>query len=369
MTRYSRASCATDLPDAATAPEEILLIPAGEVPTRPHDGRPPWRNDIPSAVIAASRELRADLPVDYDHQLETAAKAGGTAPAAGWVTALFERAGAIWGRVQWTERARAAIESREYRFISPTFDFDRGSRRITRLVSAALTNDPAFFMRALAAAGGGHADTGESSTMDETLKQIAADLGLAEDADAAAVQAAVAALKSGASEAAATVEAVAAELADDAEDPGSVPREGTALASRVRALKGDGTPDPSRYVPIAEHRALGSRVAALEARDATARATAAVDRAIADGKVTPAGRAWAMAYAAKDPDGFADFVRAQPAIVRPGRHRSEGGTPAEGALTVEERAVCRATGISEDDYKRTRDADRAAARAGSEGDS
>lgn len=39
------------------------------------------------------------------------------------------RDGAIWGRVEWTERAAAAIRAREYRFLSPSFGFDKPRSR------------------------------------------------------------------------------------------------------------------------------------------------------------------------------------------------------------------------------------------------
>ncbi|MBC6438965.1 MAG: hypothetical protein GDA49_00820 [Rhodospirillales bacterium] len=57
------AVAATEL-EAGNVPSEILLMPAGTVQTRPHDGREAWTNANPEAVIAASRELSADPVID-----------------------------------------------------------------------------------------------------------------------------------------------------------------------------------------------------------------------------------------------------------------------------------------------------------------
>ncbi len=71
------------------APEAVRLLPSGEIRTRPHDRRDPWHNTAPQAVVDASRELKADLPIDYDHQTEFAKENGREAPAAGWIKQLY----------------------------------------------------------------------------------------------------------------------------------------------------------------------------------------------------------------------------------------------------------------------------------------
>jgi len=89
-------------------PDWIQLIPAGSF--RGRDGRGPYVLDDPGAVIAATNALRmrAGIPIDYDHATDFAAPNGNPAPAAGWITEFAIRDGAIWGRVEWTERAANA---------------------------------------------------------------------------------------------------------------------------------------------------------------------------------------------------------------------------------------------------------------------
>ncbi len=145
---HPTAACATEL--AAGAPEWVQLLPRGEVRTRPHDGRAPWRLEDPEAVIGATRALVHDLPIDYEHQTDKAAENGQPAPAAGWIKELAARDDGIHGRVAWTDKARSMLEGREYRFLSPVFQFDRKTREIKRVMRAALTNDPAIFLTAIA---------------------------------------------------------------------------------------------------------------------------------------------------------------------------------------------------------------------------
>ncbi|MCY4548130.1 MAG: hypothetical protein OXC28_07170 [Defluviicoccus sp.] len=333
--------------DVSGAPAEVELIPAGAVPTRPNDRRPPFVNDDPEGVVAASKELVLDLPIDYEHQGEHARENGREAPAAGWIKGLFVRDGAVWGRVEWTGKAAAHLAAREYRYLSPVFQYDRASRRIRRIESAALTNAPAFFMRALARA---EANDAEESEMD---KEIARALGLAEDASEADILAAAKAAAKAAGElaaAAGSVKAIAlaAGLAGDAA-AGDVAE--AVKTAKAAAAAGAGDPDPAKFVPRAEFDDLRGRFEALETSGAEARATTAVDRAIKAGKLTPASRDWGLGYAKKDPEGFDRFAAGQPAILPGGRVVPPGEPGAGGdTLTAGERAVCRATGVSEEKF-------------------
>ncbi|WP_371359873.1 phage protease [Pseudomonas sp. KT_2_4] len=142
----------TDL--SATAPEGTIpdwveLIPAGQTVTG-RDGRK-WLFDVQGqALVLSNFTDRADeLPIDWEHSTQHRAPKGEPAPAGGWILQLEIRDGALWGRVEWTPRAAAQVSSREYRFLSPVFDYDPVTMRIARLVSAGLTNKPNFLLTAL----------------------------------------------------------------------------------------------------------------------------------------------------------------------------------------------------------------------------
>lgn len=123
------------------APDWIHLLPLGEI--KAVDGRA-WRNIDPQAVVNATRAIGRDLPIDYDHATDIGKTTGAPAPAAGWITAVEARADGIWGKASWTERGRAALAAREWRFISPVFLFDKATGVIRSILRAALTNDPAI---------------------------------------------------------------------------------------------------------------------------------------------------------------------------------------------------------------------------------
>lgn len=128
------------------APEWIQLIPAGQLVGR--DGRE-WINDRPELVLDAFAANELDIPLDLEHATELKATQGDPAPAVGWVRELQVRDGQIWGRVEWTEAGRNAVESKSYRYVSPVIIFERTSKRVVALTSVGLTNRPNLFLNAL----------------------------------------------------------------------------------------------------------------------------------------------------------------------------------------------------------------------------
>lgn len=134
------------------APQWVELIPAADADgiVAGRDGRA-WRFDAPAhqSILSAHAGLGMDVPVDWEHATQHRASEGGEAPAAGWVNQLEIRDGALWGQVEWTERAAQQIGSREYRYLSPVFDYDTTTRRIAQLVSVGLTNLPNLRLTAL----------------------------------------------------------------------------------------------------------------------------------------------------------------------------------------------------------------------------
>src|ERR1035441_3326235 len=57
-----------------------------------------------------------EVPIDYDHAIETAAASGVPVPAAGWIKSIEsapDRNGILWAIVQWTQKA-AGMRSEEH---------------------------------------------------------------------------------------------------------------------------------------------------------------------------------------------------------------------------------------------------------------
>ncbi|HVN63421.1 MAG TPA: phage protease [Candidatus Binataceae bacterium] len=309
---------AAAIPDAdGAAGQWIELIPAGVFFGR--DGRGPFRLSNPDRVIAATGSLRMDagLPVDYDHATDFAAPAGNPAPAAGWIRELEARSGAIWGRVEWTARASAAIAAREYRYVSPVFQFDPNDGAVTRLLRAGLTNNPNLYLTAIAAARTTAANA-EDKTMDEFLTALRELLGM--DGETST---------------------------DDVMDE---IRKLRAQRGEAQSVSAHGA-DPAHFVGITEHQRVLSELHALRAERARDRAASNVEDAIRAGKLAPAQREWAIAYCAADPAGFAAFAGKQPAILaatafpaeRDPGHRAP-------ALTAAEITICAQLGLKHSDY-------------------
>ena len=135
--------------DVGGAPEWIMVIPAGQFSGR--DGRGPFKLNDPSKVLEATAkaDMKAGLPVDYDHATDFAAPHGGRAPAAGWMKELQVRDGAIWAHVEWTDKGKEAVASKEYRYISPVFSFDEKTGEVLALLRAGLTNNPNLYDTAI----------------------------------------------------------------------------------------------------------------------------------------------------------------------------------------------------------------------------
>ena len=309
----------------ASAPEWIELLPAGVFYGR--DGRGPFRLDDPAAVIASTTEMQmnAGLPIDYDHATDFGAPEGRPAPAAGWIRELEVRTGAVWGRVEWTARAASSIVAREYRYVSPVFQFDPKDGVVTRLLRAGLTNNPNLHLTAIAAsltAAAGNATKDEP--MEFPIQELRELLNLDGDASAADVVAKVRDLRAA----------------------------GDAASSQSTSTHAH---DPAHYVAIAEFERTLTELNALKADRARERAAHAVEEAIRAGKIVPAQREWAIAYCAADARGFQAFAAKQPSII--GENLGLGGEPpadrrAGGGLNAAELAICAQLGLKHSEFVR-----------------
>ncbi len=309
---------------AAAAPEWIELLPAGVFYGR--DGRGPFRLDDPAAVIASTTALQmnAGLPIDYDHATDFGAPEGRPAPAAGWIRELEVRGGAVWGRVEWTTRAASSIVAREYRYVSPVFQFDPKDGVVTRLLRAGLTNNPNLHLTAIAAS---HTAAANNETKDEHMEfpsqELRELLSLESDATVADVVAKVRELRAA----------------------------GDAASSQSTSTHAH---DPAHYVAIAEFERALTELNALKADRARERAAHTVEEAIRAGKIVPAQREWAIAYCAADTRGFQAFAAKQPSILGENLGLS-GEPPADrraGSLNAAELAICAQLGLKHSEFVR-----------------
>lgn len=321
----TRAALNAELPANNSAPDWIELIPAGPA-INGRDGRQ-WLldDDARNDVLETFRSRNTQSPIDWEHASERRAHNGEEAPAAGWVDRLEDRGGAIWGHVQWTPRAKNQIENREYRFISPVFDFDPRTGRIARFVSAGLTNQPNLSLTALNREETPRSTNPQEKSNVNIPKAVADALGVAEDADVETVVAAVNKLKSDVS----------------------------------RAENAERHPSLERFVPRGDFDAMQTRATnaeqALQA-EKTKQHQAAVDAAIEDavkgGKITPATADYHRAACKEDGglERFKKYVESSPVIAPDSGLDGKNANETSRALNDEEKAAARALGIPEDQF-------------------
>jgi len=126
-------------------PTRVMLVPWGDVTCRKGD----FIVDEAGAelVLKNFREHGVDMVIDYEHQSLGGefSSPSGKAPAAGWIRRLEISPGfGIYGEVDWTDEARGMIRAKEYRYLSPVAVLTKTDRRVTKFNSVGLTNTPAI---------------------------------------------------------------------------------------------------------------------------------------------------------------------------------------------------------------------------------
>lgn len=306
---------------AGQAPAWVELIPAGPVITG-RDGRR-WLFDEPAQqLVLSSFTARAvDLPIDWEHATQHQAPSGSPAPAGGWISRLEIRDGALWGEVSWTPRAEAQVVAREYRFLSPVFDYLEDSSRIVRLVSAGLTNQPNLVLTAL---------NQESPTPESTDVKISAAL--------------LALL--GLPETATEQEAITA---------------ATNLQQTAQAANSER--NLAQFVPRADYDALTQRATNAEQALAShhkaqhqSTVDAEIQAALTAGKITPATQEYHRAACSEQGglDRFREFVKAAPAVGEAsGLENRKPNEATATALNAEQQAVCAQFGMDPAEFAKS----------------
>lgn len=336
---FGLAALATaSLPEDGQETVWLKIMPAGAFTGR--DGRGPFTTgDRASMQAIVDRTLAyvagTEVMVDYDHQSAFGVQpgVGGTAKAAGWFKAFEVRDDGIYGQVQWTAAAAQAIRNLEYRYLSPLFSTFKDGR-VGRIDNVALVNQPALDLEAVAAAASRFTQKKDNEVT--LLEKLAQALGL--DPVAASEETVVT-----------TVTAFVADRKSIASAAGL--DEGASTDDVLTAMKAApaGDVDTSKFVPMSMFTEVRDELTALKTSGATKAATDAVDQAIADGKLPPANRDWAMKAATRDLADFQAFVAAQPVLT------ARQLTPAaivegEPVLTESDLVAMKATGVSREAF-------------------
>ena len=333
MNRTAADFC-VELPQGEGAPEWVELFPAGPQLVG-RDGRS-WKIEDAAAVAAASldgnRDKKVEIPVDWEHATDVKAPKGEEAPAAGWITKLEARNGALWGKVEWTERGAAQVAAREYRYLSPHFQYTKQGRVVRKLLSAGLTNTPNFVMTALSR---------EGASMN---KEILTALGLAEDATDEQVVTAINTLKTERDSARNKEILTALGLAEDAT--------GEQAVAAVNKLKTDHAPSLDEFVPRADYDQAVAKVATATKEAQENEIEAEITKALEAGKITPATREYHVEQCKAEGglERFKKYVKAAPEIAR-NQNRTVPAGPGT-TLTGDSAKIAGMFGNSAEDLKK-----------------
>lgn len=318
MTGQLIATCDREL-KAGAAPEWVHLFPPGRMFAR--DGRE-FILANPQAVVLAFEKGGIDLPIDYNHENDRKDPSrAGPIPAAGWIKELAVRGDGLWGRVEWTAKARELIGNREYRFLSPTFYIDAKTNAIMQLKGAGLVHNPALHPTALASE---ETDMDDAAALRTSLVEA---LGLpADTADAELFSAARRVI----------------------EEMRRAPGGKTHAETAALAASGT-TPDPAKFVPIATVQAMLTERRSERAAASEERVKSKVSKALADGLLTPAMAAWATDLCRADEASFDRFLaESGPVFAHFGKRIVPTGAPPSYtavAASAEEEALCAQLGL------------------------
>ena len=278
-----------------TVPTEIKLLPAGKF--RAKDGRPEglagWvMNDASAnALLSASTDQADKYLIDYDHQTLHSKVNGQQAPAAGWFAELAWRPndGLYAVDVEWTAAASAAIEAKEYRYISPVLRYNPATGEVTGLLMAALVNYPALDgLNDLAAA---HFILQPTQALSMDIDVLIERLNLTALATETDILSEIDKLKD-------LSESLSAQLAQ---------------AQTIEADLSAQLQDPEQFVPVAVVAALQTELADLSAQLQAESITKLINPALADGRLSPAQKDWAQKLGESHLESLAAFLEsAQP---------------------------------------------------------
>lgn len=284
------------------APAEFRLMPAGRFKAK--DGRPAglsqgWNltDALAQKLIDAANRQNDRFLIDYDHQTLHAKDHGGKAPAAGWFSRLEWRPGdGLYALgVEWTASAQAAIDAKEYRYISPVLTYDAKTGDVTGLLMAAIVNYPALDgLTDLAAAAATLFHLTRTPPMSELMKR----LGLPEDADESAALSAL--------------DAILAER-------------DKAKADHQAALSA--TPDPAKFAPVDALQAMQTELAALRAKVDADEIRALIEPALADGRLLEAQKDWATDLGKSNRAALQAFLETAQPIAALGGMQTKGKEP------------------------------------------
>jgi phage I-like protein len=223
------------------------------------------------------------------------------------------------------------------------------------IFNAALTNEPLIDeLQPIAASQLYQTIFGKDTLMDGVIKKLCAFLGIAESADEQTVAAKFAEFATNVKTALAATTEIAAK--DVLEYIAGAKTEIAAKAGLVKVIcaKDGATVEEASaiYLAAKENAAtvqtLHAEIDALKNKEINTQVDTIIAKGVADGKITPATRDSMHAFAAKDIKAFETYLASAPVVLPIGRLPEGGDTIAAKNITVEDRAIGKKLGVTED---------------------
>lgn len=297
------------------------IFPDGKF--RSDDGRPArdtegrvqdWRMDAQIAADLIAQLEKSGKPILYDYEHNSL---WGDSEAAGWITKLVYVAGkGMYARVEWVDDAAEAIAGKKYRYSSPCFLYD-DTGRIVRLLSVALTNNPAL-----------------------------GDLGAVALARQAALSATpVGALAALFSNAAGRIPGITTgDQAMTPEQIAALTTERDTLKTNVAALTAE------RDKAHADLAALRKQVDDAKAAADAAKRKDMIEAALTAGHLVPAQKEFAESLDLGSLTKFLDTLKPVAMLSKQVDGKGKPGGDKNAQLTAEEQAMCKSLGVSPEDF-------------------
>lgn len=334
------------------------LLPAGAFSAR--DGRPhdvpggKWlMDDLAFTFLQTSFDLHQQpVVIDYNHQTVNKDVTGSEAIAAGWINnghqMCFRPGEGVFIRPELTEKAKAHIAAKEYRYLSAVFHYDRESGRPYELRMVALTNDPGVTgMKALAALSASLTlPNTENSHVNKLFISLLGKLGitLAEGAEPTAEQS-TAALSA--------LDVLLASKQKNTELEGQV----AVLSAKVAQPGGE--VDLGKYVPVETYNALVTSYATLSAQTGSMTVDKVIEEARTAGKIIAAEEDYLKQFGTQQGvaalSAMLEKRPAIPALTTTQNTPTESGKKGTATLSAADLAVIAATGVTEADFLKARE--------------
>lgn len=346
------AACASALPDGG-APEWAHILPAGTF--MGNDGRGPYRVIDAEGLVKRSLAAMGKFGViDENHSTDLAAPKGGASPAMGFIEGLEARPDGVWAKIAWNAQGKRLLARKAYRGLSPVF-YHLKDGTVTEIVRAALVNAPN--LRGLAAL---HQEDVSMNFLDKLRAALKLDAAASEEAILAAIAARDGAAKA---EMAAAVTA-ALEPAGKALSL-NAGFDGAAVAAGIEKLKTEKAAHAGDEVVKAlqaELKTTGESLNTLKSAIAQEKAAAFVDGAIREGRagVKPMRDRYIAMHAASL-DGAKQVEELISAMPKLNGEIVLHEPPKGGALALnaEQKRAVSLLGVSEADYLKTLEAEKA----------